>query len=195
MTINLSLEFSDGTTEQLTVAADTMADDLCNMISKRFAEGVAPDSWILLNEAEDMQLVGQQTLQAQQIGDGERIIVLQSRRKLLSMGASAVLREVEMGDIYPIEWQPALIGRPGHIRDRELLAADLEWLPNSLSISRNHALIHEQKGTFFIRHLAGERNQSRINDKKLQPNKDYELKHGDAITLGSKHITLSFLLE
>jgi len=189
------LEFADRPTEQLVIAPDCTGSGLCTLIAERILFEESADSLILNKKAGDKLLDLDLSLEAQNVEDEEHLLVYKSRRLPLSGKRTARLREVEMGDVYPILWQPALIGRPGYVRDKELLAVDLEWLPDGLTVSRNHAFIFERDGMFFIRHIAGEHNETSINGERIAPNEDHALKDGDAITVGRRHITLSFLLD
>ena len=194
------LEFENRLIEQLAIAHDWTGDDLCAQIKAQIWTDLAADTLVLIRKSENELLTLAKTLVAQNVQENERLLVLKSRRLPLESKFRAQLVEVEMGDTYPIEWQPAVIGRPGYVRDKELLAADLTWLPDGITISRNHAVIHEQKGHFFIRHIAIE-NQTIINghptepDCLLEPNRDYPLKHNTIIKLGKRQIALRFLLD
>ncbi len=189
------LEFAEKPAEQLVINPHWTGQDLCVIIAERVWTHLSPSALVLINKSGDVLLDPEQPLSAQNVLDEDRIVVLRSRRKPLSGKFYARLREAEMGDVYPIKWQPAIIGRPGHVRDKELLAVDLEWLPDGLSVSRNHAIIYERNEQFFIRHIAGEHNQTAVNGHLLAPNENHRLHDGDAITLGHRQITLSFLLS
>lgn len=189
------LEFEDRPTEQLVIAPDCTGRDLCALIASHLLNGQSADDLVLIRKSDDMLLDRDQTMAMQAVADDEKLLVLVSRRQPLSGRFLARLREIEMGDTYPIEWQPAVIGRPGHIRDKELLAVNLEWLPDGLTISRQHAFIHERNGQFFIRHVAGNNNLTTVNGHPVAQNESHALRDGDAITLGPRHITLSFLLD
>ncbi|MGB1248993.1 MAG: FHA domain-containing protein [Candidatus Promineifilaceae bacterium] len=190
----LFLDFETYASERVEVSAETTIHNLCCLIADTFFREVSAEKLMLLTHYGDVLSNRQQTLRSRNIPDKARLFVLVSRREALS-ASPAWLREEEMGDVYPITWQPALIGRPGQLHDRELLAANLEWLPDAVTISRNHALILEREGVFYIQHLAGIRNETRLNGRLLAPDVLQRLQHNDYIILGPRQITIRFLLQ
>ncbi len=117
-----------------------------------------------------------------------------NRRKPLTGTRKAVLREEVSGAVFPIEWQPAIIGRPDiDPTQNELLAANVEWLPNSRRVSRWHARISEKDGEFFLEALVSN-NATYINGAPISVGAQAALRTGDKISLGMSKIVLTFLL-
>jgi pSer/pThr/pTyr-binding forkhead associated (FHA) protein len=75
-----------------------------------------------------------------------------------------------------------LIGRPSTNRDIHP-DLDLSWIPEAKQISREHALIYQDEGNYFVKDL-GSKNGTYLNDAKLDARIPYPLKEGDRITLG-----------
>jgi pSer/pThr/pTyr-binding forkhead associated (FHA) protein len=105
------------------------------------------------------------------------------------------LRERSGRARFPVQWQPAVIGRPDadHVHN-ELLAANLEWLPEGLRVSRRHAQITEEAGIFYLENLAGRDNPTYLNGRSLAGGRRVALQHGDAIRLGQHGVELRFEL-
>lgn len=92
---------------------------------------------------------------------------------------------------YDIAWQPAIIGRKD-VRDpskNKLLAVDLEDLEESTTVSRHHACISEQNGSFFIEGI-NERNPTFLGDARLRIGVKYPLPAGSKIRAG--RVTATF---
>lgn len=86
---------------------------------------------------------------------------------------------------FELTWWPAIIGR----RDRsdpvrnKLLAVDLEPLEKTSSVSRHHACVTEDSGSFFIEALA-DKNPVYLEGKRLQLGSRYALPTGMTIQVG-----------
>ena len=74
-----------------------------------------------------------------------------------------------------------------------LLAVNLVWHPNSRRISRRHAQITEDDGTYYIESLAAN-NPTYLNQEQLTTGERYPLKHNDLIYLRSSKVQLEFIL-
>lgn len=91
---------------------------------------------------------------------------------------------------YDIAWQPAIIGRKD-VRDpskNKLLAVDLEDLEEATTVSRHHACITEQNGSFFIESI-NERNPTFLGDARLRPGVKHPLPAGSKIRAGRVAVT------
>ncbi len=192
ITALLYLDFENRPSVAIPLLAETSIEDVYRIVADSFLSGFSAEQLMLLTKSGEVLSNHQRSLNSLNITDNQRLLVLLSRR-IPVIGSPAWLREESMGDIYPISWHPALIGRPGHIRDRELLAANLEWLPNGRTISRNHALIVERSGAFYIYHLPGERNITKVNGVQMVSDVPMRLRHNDEILLGEMGIAVRFL--
>lgn len=94
---------------------------------------------------------------------------------------------------YDLAWQPAVLGR----RDRRdpsqnrLLAVNLEDAEESSTVSRHHACVTEQAGSFFIESV-NEHNPTFLGDARLKPGVKYPLPVGSRIRVG--RVTLTFYI-
>lgn len=112
-------------------------------------------------------------------------------RTMIQGGMRAFLKEVESGEIMPLQWQPAIIGRPdaGNPASGELLAVNLGKHPGAQSVSRQHAKITEAGGQYFIEALS-ERNPTFLNEGEVRFGEKRLLQPGDQVRVGS--ITMAF---
>lgn len=103
----------------------------------------------------------------------------------------AALRDDVSGQVFVLEWQPALIGRPdaGNAASAEALAVNLGGLPEARTVSRQHARITEYGGQFFLEGIA-ERNPTFLNEQQLLPGEKRALTSGDKIRVGGVTLTL-----
>jgi hypothetical protein len=114
-----------------------------------------------------------------------------SARQAITSKAEAFITEDSSGKNFEITFQPAIIGRmdannPEHA---ELLAVDLGNLEGSKSVSRAHARITEQKGTYFVEPMA-EHNPLYLEGSAVRFGEKRVLATGDKIRLGN--FTLTF---
>jgi pSer/pThr/pTyr-binding forkhead associated (FHA) protein len=113
-------------------------------------------------------------------------------RKNLSPQEYVSFIEVNSGESFEIQWQPALIGRASQDMDHNvLLAVDLEFLPEGKTVSRTHAEVTFEHGHYYIRPMAAH-NPVFLNGKEMPYNKRFEIHHRDEITLGYQKVTLFF---
>ena len=109
------------------------------------------------------------------------------------MPEGAVIIEDTQNRIYPIQWQPAIIGRKsmGTTEQNKLLAVDLYWLLDSRRLSRSHAQITEKNGAWFIQRLS-DRSGVRVDGIDLEQEQKVALRNGSKITLGNQISKLTF---
>lgn len=146
----------------------------------------------------------ERTLEQQGVKTGERLIFSRERRAvrreaLLGGGASRVMfstskrpffREDSRGEIFNLEFQPAIIGRPDHSNpaSRELLAVNLESYEGAKSVSRYHARVTENRGQFYIESLA-EHNPVYLNGSMVRVGEKRLLNPGDRVRIGQIALT------
>jgi hypothetical protein len=111
-------------------------------------------------------------------------------RVRLSKGFRRVyLQETRFLSEFDLVWQPAVIGR----RDRRnpsknrLLAVDLDELEEDSTVSRHHACITEQGGSFFIESV-NPHNPTFLNDARLRMGVKYPLPPGARIQVGRMNL-------
>lgn len=160
-----------------------------------------PQRYGLYLEAGQRPLERHKTLPDQGVQPGDRLIFgwardpLRQLRRTLSGRRQVALLEATTQVLFPIEWQPAIIGRPDvDPAHNELLAVDLQWLAGSRQVSRRHARITERAGDYDLEPLA-ERNPTLLNGRRLSMGRSVPLKAGDVIGLGSSGIRLEFVVE
>lgn len=137
-----------------------------------------------------------QTLAEQGVADHDELVfgwVQAARapgRLVISSSRTAVLREEQSGMVFPIEWQPAVIGRPhSDPALNRLLAVDVSPLPNSRRVSRRHAQITERDGQYFLESLSPH-NPTYMDGAPVTGKRP--LQPGSRIHLGGSSIALVF---
>ena len=91
---------------------------------------------------------------------------------------------------YDLAWQPAVIGRKDH-RDpskNKLLAVDLGEMEEATTISRHHACITEEGGSFFLESI-NEHNPTYLGDNRLRFGVKYPLPVGSRLGIGRVSLT------
>ena len=118
--------------------------------------------------------------------------IRQPIRKMLEPEDYATLREETTGKVFDIQWQPAVIGRPNSdVGHNIVLAANVQLLPNGMSVSRMHAQITFAEGRYFIEPMA-EHNPLFLNGKEIPFNSRRELKNNDRIGVGRTKLSMVF---
>jgi FHA domain len=95
---------------------------------------------------------------------------------------------------YDLLWYPAIIGRKDQANpsNNRLLAVDLGEAEESTSVSRHHACITEQGGSFFIESV-NDRNLTIVNGTKIRPGTKYPLPAGAVIQVGNLSLTFNLV--
>lgn len=113
-------------------------------------------------------------------------------RRTLPPDVHAYFVENQSAEVYEIQWYPAVIGRLSTDMDHNFsLAVNLQYLPDGKTVSRRHAQVIYSADKFFIEPQA-EHNPVYLNGKEMPYMKRFEIKDGDKLMLGFKHITLTF---
>ncbi len=91
---------------------------------------------------------------------------------------------------YDLGWQPAVIGRKDNHdpSKNKLLAVDLGDMEEATSISRHHACITEDGGSFFLESI-NEHNPTYLGDSRLRFGVKYALPVGTRIGIGRVSLT------
>ena len=111
-------------------------------------------------------------------------------RHRLSKGFKRVyLQETRFLSEFDLVWQPAVIGRRDtrNPSKNRLLAVDLDELEEDATVSRHHACITEQNGSFFIESI-NSRNPTFLNDARLRMGVRYSLPPGARIQVGRMNL-------
>jgi len=104
----------------------------------------------------------------------------------------AYLQEASSGKAFPLEWQPAVIGRPDAASPdaAEMLAVDVSALAEGRTVSRRPAQISERGGTYYLEAL-NERNPTLLNGQAIRLGEKRALSPGDVIRVGLVELTFA----
>lgn len=116
--------------------------------------GDDPTAYQLLHAETREPLLENQPL-GTQLSDGAALILVEQEFPLpagtLPLRPSVYLREVRTGTSYRIQWQPAIIGRVSENSAwNDQVAVDLRSYPTGMRVSRRHAKVWEEAGSYFI---------------------------------------------
>lgn len=194
--IDLTFEI-DGDTWRAQVRPSLAVANLIVEIAREF-EFTDSEGFELYRKGSATALTRSESLSKQHIRPGETLTFIRPallHRLPISTTKRAVLQIRSNKEIYPIHWQPAVIGRtdadPIHMA---LLAINLEWIENNRRVSRRHAQITEEDGTYYIESLTPN-NPTRLNRTQLDHGEKYPLKSNDRIFLVNSRVQLTFLLD
>ena len=155
----------------------------------------APEKYALYLKGADRPLRLSGTLEQLDIQPHDELVFEYSRppiREMLDPKDQACLREETTGKSYDIQWQPALIGRPGSdVSHNLILAVNLQSLPNSITVSHRHAQITFSAGRYYLEPLA-EHNPVLLNGEEIPLNSTRPLRNKDRISIGRHKISLVF---
>jgi pSer/pThr/pTyr-binding forkhead associated (FHA) protein len=156
----------------------------------------SPQKYAVYLKGMDRPLAANQTLTQLDIQPQDELVfdyIRQSIRQMLAPRFYASLREETTNKAFDIQWYPAIIGRPTTEEDHnQMLAINVQLLPNGMTVSRKHAQITFSDGRFYIETLA-ENNPVYLNDKEVPINARRELKNGDKLLIGRNKIAMTFM--
>ncbi len=136
-----------------------------------------------------------------QLGGGDRLILMervaQPPAGTRPPGRLVYLREQGSGKVYPLHWQPAIIGRPDREQDHnDRVAVNLSNHPAGQRVSRRHAQIVESDGVFFVEPLSPNPTVVRDGQGTALPAQTRQpLRHGDVVYLENSQIALKFIVR
>jgi hypothetical protein len=207
--VNLTITselFDDNMHQEASVRKNATVRNLIEDIRREFS--LLEGNYTLSVKGSTKPLEHGKTLEQLGIQTGVELVFDRERRRLsqqmvvrggqffqaLSGPAHAFLREESSGQLFELEWQPAIIGRPdtGNPASAEILAVDLSELPEARTVSRQHARLTEQNGQYYLEGLA-ERNPTFLNDRELLRGEKRALLPGDEIRVGK--VVLTFNLQ
>lgn len=139
----------------------------------------------------------------EQLADGEGVALIERDAPLppetTRPSRSIYLRETLSGQVFLLQWLPAIIGRrdPSQ-RHHERVAVSLEAYRSGLRVSRRHLQILERNGHFYVYSLAV-RNPAYLRESNGNTRAIMEepqpLRHGDTIVLERSGIALRFIIR
>jgi hypothetical protein len=204
LVVTISSDLFDNAEQEASVRENLPVRTLIEETLKEF--NLPEDALYALRiEGSGRVLDGEKTLEQQGVKTGERLTFSRERRAprreaAIGGGASRILfttskrpyfREDSRGEMFNIEFQPAIIGRPdqNNPASRELLAVNLESYEGAKSVSRYHARVTEDQGQFYLESLA-EHNPAYLNGSIVRFGEKRVMYPGDKIRIGQ--ITLTF---
>ena len=111
-------------------------------------------------------------------------------RRMISGSSRAFIREEETGQVFEIQWQPAVIGRPdaNNPASASMLAVNLGLFDGAKTVSRHHARITEQNSQFFLESMA-DHNPTYLNEGMVREGERRLLQSDDKIRVGKFSLT------
>lgn len=201
--IELTIDVFNEVGQQVEVLRTLTVEELVDEILREFSELAQTNrqAYALYLKGASKPLTRSQTLLAQGIRAHDELMFgwVQGGAKTGRLGVSeqrqAALREESTGRLFPIEWQPAVIGRPhSNPAMNKLLAVNLDYLPTSRRVSRRHAQLVEENGRFYLEPLS-DGNPTFLNYENTPVGGRRPLQSGDRIRLGGSNIVLTFSLQ
>jgi hypothetical protein len=106
-------------------------------------------------------------------------------RRIITGPHRAFLQEEGTGEVFEIQWQPAIIGRPdaNNPASASALAVNLGPFEGSKTVSRHHARIVEQSGQYFLESMT-DHNPAYLNEGLVRPGERRILQPEDKIRIG-----------
>ncbi len=177
------------------------------LIAETRREFTLPDgNYILMIKSNGRMLDPDKTLEQSGVQTGAVLILNRERRaparepssivedfsrRMITGPVRAFVREEATGQVFDIQWQPAIIGRPdaSNPASASSLAVNLGLFEGSKTVSRHHARIVEQAGQYFIESMS-DHNPTYLNDGLVRAGERRILGTGDKIRVGK--FTLAF---
>jgi hypothetical protein len=202
--LELRIDLLDRTNQRAQALPSLTATELITAILEEFDEvdylGNSSDDYVLYRK-EDNALLDASIPLNQQLAPNAHLLLKDKEVSLPSGGRrctqAAYLREMKTGTVYKLNWLPAFIGRPDKSQPHNsLLCVNLEAHPSGVRVSRRHACITGEKGTFYIEGLSNNPTLLRRDTVTTKVTTEKQaLQDGDQIVLGRSDITLKFILR
>jgi hypothetical protein len=95
---------------------------------------------------------------------------------------------------YDLAWQPAIVGRRDYNdpSNNRLLAVDLEEIEELPTVSRHHACVTMERGSFFLETIQA-RNPTYLDGARLEQGIKYPLSAGSSIQVGRVSLTFHII--
>lgn len=205
--IELLIDVFEQRSQPAFALAELLPTGLIAAILNEFAEleylSTSPADYQLLQTVDHAPLQENIVLQEQLKDKDGCHLCLVERIVPLPIGTTAFskpiyLRDQESGAVFPLHWNPAIIGRESpNVTGNELVAVNLETHPAALRVSRRHARIIEEDGHFFLEALSPQ-NPTLVRQQTepiLVGEERHCLQHGDVIVLERSEISLKFIIR
>lgn len=197
LTITSDLFDDEDQAQEASVRANLTVRALIDEIRREFSLLDADYKLTLPGQRDPLPL--DKTMEQLGLQTGAELIFERDRRRLsqriISRGGQffqavtrpgqAYLQSAETGKDFPIDWQPAIIGRPdaSNPASADMLAVDASVLPEARTVSRRHAQITERAGIYYLEGVS-ERNPTFLNGRELKLGEKHALTPGDQIRVG-----------
>ena len=205
--VTLTIHLNEHEKKRINLRRNVLVQAFLEEIRRNFE--LPKGDYSLFRKSEEEPLDPGRTLAQYGIKDGDELIFKESTPELkshilasiergdkvpISGSYGAYVEEERHGQIFEIQWQPAIIGRIYQMNpsQNKLLAVDLSAIEGSEYVSRHHACVSEKGGQFFIESL-NPRNPTHINDQALDYQQVHILQPGDRVRVGK--IVLTFNLR
>ena len=199
--LELIIDVFDNTGQRARVKKTLTAGELVGEILREFddLDQKTGDAYALFLRGEEKPLERGLSMEQLNIQNHDELVFKHARpseRQASAAGAKQYyLADLKTGMRYEIRWQPAIIGRPDiNPAHNELLAVNLQNLPDGMSVSRRHAQVTFEGEQYYLEPLSAT-NPTFLNDIPLPVQSRALLKPGDHIYLGTNRIELVFTAE
>jgi pSer/pThr/pTyr-binding forkhead associated (FHA) protein len=199
--IDVKIDVFEHTGQRARVRKSLTINALIEEVLREFDDiaGDTPEKYAIYPKGFDNPFKPHETLTELDIQPQDELVfdyMRQAIRRMLDVEHYATLREDSTGKEFDIQWQPAVIGRPSKIDvDHDnILAVNVQLLPNGITVSRRHAQITFSEGRYFIEPLA-EQNPVFLNGKELPFQTKREIRNGDKLSFGNKKLTMTFFKQ
>jgi len=194
----VSVEIEDIGSKRVDARRNVLVQSLIDEVRIRF--GLREGDYAMFLKGHEEPLDPERTLAQHGLRDGAELsvakkasadasktsaIIQQGEQRPVHGYHQAYLEEERRAIVFPLNWQPAVIGRPYRFdpSKNKLLAVDLTGIDGSEHVSRHHACILETEGQYSVESLSP-RNPTYINNQGLSPGKPHVLQPGDRIRVG-----------
>lgn len=203
--IELMIDIFEQRNQPAFALADLLPTGLITAILNEFAEleylSASPANYQLLR-TDNLTPLQEGIALKEQLTDGCHLHLVEQEKSLptgtTTFSKPIYLRDQESGQVFPLRWNPAIIGRESpNVADNELVAVNLEMHPAALRVSRRHARIIEEGESFFLEAL-NQQNPTLVRQQAepiLVSEERHPLQHGDVIVLERSEISLKFIIR
>ena len=203
--LTLKIDVFEKKEQEAVALFDLTPTELIKSILQEFREleylNESPDEYVILKAEDDTPLDDDSVL-GNQLQDDDYLVMAEKERPLPSgtvrPSHSIYLRDQTVGRVYPLQWLPAIVGRPDKNQSHDdWLAVNLERHKAGLRVSRRHLEITEKNGHYFV--SGTPRNPTCIKgvDEGDVPVMEEKrpLYSGDIIHLERSNLTLKFIVR
>jgi hypothetical protein len=209
--LELHIDVLDQVDQRALALSDLLPGQLVQAVLDEFREleylGAEAEAYHLVSLPDGAPLAEDRPIGVQ-LASGARLALLENEAEPPTGAQRALrpayLRELSTGQVYPLGWFPAIIGRATTTQPmNELVAVDLQAFATGLRVSRRHVILYEQGGGYFVENMSSNPasllRASRSGDGSEQAVELTEtrapLLSGDVIRLERSAILLKFIVR